>query len=515
VVTADPGRPAGSHTPDPTAPEPAAPDAAPPAGPAGPDLRPAFTGDTFRPITHWFLGPGHQARLTVTHCVHSAAEAFFTVSMAGSIFFSVSPDAARPRVLLFLVLTLAPFLVMAPLIGPIVDRVRGGLPAVMITTFGVRAILAVALAQHLRDLLLFPLAFGILVVAKTYTVTRNGLVPSIVEDEQDLVSANARLSRSATIVAAFAAGGAVALYTATSASTTLRVAAAIYVVGIASAAWVRAVARPVGPLDHDAEVELVRPDVSGAVWDMMALRAAVGFLLFHLGFSLRAAGEPAWVLGGVIVANGLGGFVGTVVSPLLRRRMAERSMLTAALLGPALAIAVCGLAFNLATLIAAVFVLGLGVSVGRRALDATMQRLAPHARRGQVYASLETRLELVWVLAACLAVALRTDTWIGVIVLALFLLVVALAHLRRVGAEPRLGPAKLRPLGGLPLADRLLMRAETLADRGYHDEAMVLARAATEAARWPSTGDADDHEEQSRLAIERARQLIDEARDRP
>ena len=34
-----------------------------------------------------------------------------------------------------------------------------------------------------------------------------------------------------------------------------------------------------------------------------------------------------------------------------------------------------------------------------------------------MYASLETRLELVWVLAACLAVAVRVETWIGVLAL--------------------------------------------------------------------------------------------------
>lgn len=472
-----------------------------------PDLRPVAIGGAGRAIRIWLFGPGPQARLTITHCIHSAAEAFFTISMAGSIFFSVSPDAARPRVLLFLVLTLAPFLVMAPLIGPLVDRVRGGLPVVMIATFLLRAVLAVALAEHLRTLLLFPLAFGVLVVAKTYTVTRNALVPSIVEDEQDLVAANARLSRTSTIAGALAAGLAVGVYTEVSAAAALLVGAVLYLVGAASAWRLRAVARPVVPLDHDAEIELVRPDVSGAVWDMMALRAAIGFVVFHLGFSLRSEGEPAWLLGAVILANGVGGFAGTVVSPWLRRHLTERAMLTAALIAPAVATAVCGLAFNRVSLIGAVFVLGLSVSVGRRALDATMQRLAPHARRGQVYAMLETRLELVWVLAACLAVAIRTETWLGVIGLAVFLTAVAAAHVRRV----RVGPM-LRPVGRVELADRLIMRAETLAARGYFDEAVVLARAATEAARWPVAHTGDDAETAARIAIDHARRLVDESR---
>jgi hypothetical protein len=487
--------------------EPGDPGAVATAEPA-PDLRPVSLRGAGGAVWLWLFGPGRQARLTITHCVHSAAEACFTVSMAGSIFFAVSPDAARPRVLLFLVLALAPFLVMAPLIGPLVDRVRGGLPVVIVTTFVVRAVLAVSLSQHLRDLLLFPLAFGILVVAKTYTVSRNALVPSVVDDDNDLVAANARLSRTATFAGAIAAAVAVALYSVTSASTVLLLGAAIYVAGAASAWWLRRVASPVTPLEHDAEVELVRPDVSGAVWDMMALRAAIGFAVFHLGFSLRSANEPAWVLGAVILANGTGGFAGTVVSPWMRRRFSEANMLTLSLVVPAAAIAVCGLAFGRWVLIGAVFVLGLSVSVARRALDATMQRSAPHARRGQVYATLETRLELVWVLAACLAVALRAETWVGVIGLAGFLAVVAVVHLRRL----QLG-TNLRPMGVVPLADRLLLRAEVLADRGYHDEAVILARAATEAARWPTTDHPEDPELVARNAIEQARRLVDEAHD--
>jgi hypothetical protein len=104
------------------------------------------------------FGPGREADLTIVHCLHSVGEGFFIVSLAGSIFFSVSPDAARPRVLLFLVVTLAPFLVMAPLVGPFVDRVRGGLVVAATGSLVLRAGLALLLAENLRTLLLFPLA---------------------------------------------------------------------------------------------------------------------------------------------------------------------------------------------------------------------------------------------------------------------------------------------------------------------------------------------------------------------
>jgi hypothetical protein len=456
-----------------------------------------------RRLVDWSFGPPRIARLTVTHCVHSVAESFFTVSLAGSIFFSVSPNAARPRVLLFLVVTLAPFLVMAPLVGPIIDRIRGGLATALTVTFVIRALLALLLAQHLRDVFLFPLAFGVLLTAKTYTVSRNAMVPLLVDDEDDLVAANARLSRTATFAGALGSSAAFAIYAAASADWALRMGAVVYVIG-AFVAWrVRAVASPIDPIDQRAIFELVQRDVSGAVWDMMVLRAAGGFALFQFGFSLRADGEPVWLLGAIILANAIGGFSGTVIAPWMRAHLTERSMFTAALVTAALAAAICGLLFSPVSLVLSMVVLGLSVSVGRRALDATIQRQAPHARRGRVYAGIETRLELAWVLAACLAVALRVASWVGILGLAGFLLIFASVHLRR-----RSGLGVLRPVASAPLPERLLMRAETLAAHGFHDEAFVLAQAAAELIDSPPSSDAevtDDLERRTRSVIERTR----------
>ena len=51
---------------------------------------------------------------------------FVTVSLADTLFFSATSSAARPKVLLYLVLTLAPFALIAPVFGPLIDRTRGG-----------------------------------------------------------------------------------------------------------------------------------------------------------------------------------------------------------------------------------------------------------------------------------------------------------------------------------------------------------------------------------------------------
>ncbi|MEX2627042.1 MAG: hypothetical protein WD225_09150, partial [Ilumatobacteraceae bacterium] len=65
-------------------------------------------------------------RFTRAHAISAAADAFVTVSLAGSLFFSVSPEASRQQVLIYLIVTMAPFVVLAPLIGPAIDRFRRG-----------------------------------------------------------------------------------------------------------------------------------------------------------------------------------------------------------------------------------------------------------------------------------------------------------------------------------------------------------------------------------------------------
>ena len=145
------------------------------------------------------LRPDDFHRLAIVHGLSAAADAFFTVSLADSLFFNISVEAARPRLLLYLAITMAPFALLAPLIGPFVDRVRGGQRTVLVASAIGRAALTLALVQDLRTLLMFPEAFGVLVLGKTYSIARSATVPRLVPDETRLVKANAFLARVALI----------------------------------------------------------------------------------------------------------------------------------------------------------------------------------------------------------------------------------------------------------------------------------------------------------------------------
>jgi hypothetical protein len=119
-------------------------------------------------------------RLALTHVVLTAGDTLVAVSLAGSLFFSISPDAAKGQVIRYLLLTMAPFAVVAPVLGPVIDRSRGARRAMVVVSALLRAVMCLVMAGNLKSLLLFPEAFTMLVLSKVYLVTKGSLVPLVV-----------------------------------------------------------------------------------------------------------------------------------------------------------------------------------------------------------------------------------------------------------------------------------------------------------------------------------------------
>ncbi len=120
------------------------------------------------------------------------------IALAGSLFFDISLHAARPHVLLGLVLTFVPFVVIAPAIGPILDSVHGMRRAMILISAIGRAILCFLMASDLKSLLLFPESFGLLVLSKVYGISKQSLVPEIAsldnKDHEAFLHANSTLN---------------------------------------------------------------------------------------------------------------------------------------------------------------------------------------------------------------------------------------------------------------------------------------------------------------------------------
>src|SRR5271169_5973306 len=91
-------------------------------------------------------------RLALTQVLATAGDTLLTVSLAGTLFFSISPHAARGRVILYLLLTMAPFALIAPLLGPVIDRSRGARRAMIVFSALGRAVVCLIMARDVHSL---------------------------------------------------------------------------------------------------------------------------------------------------------------------------------------------------------------------------------------------------------------------------------------------------------------------------------------------------------------------------
>jgi hypothetical protein len=158
-----------------------------------------------------------------------AADAFVTVALAGTIFFSTSVDQARGRVVLFLIITMAPFAVLAPFIGPALDRIQQGRRFVLAGTMMARGLLCFAMSANVTNsVTLLPAAFGILVLQKAGGVVKASVTPRLLPADLTLVTANARSGLISLAASTLAAGLAAGVQYTAGAAWTLRVALLIY-----------------------------------------------------------------------------------------------------------------------------------------------------------------------------------------------------------------------------------------------------------------------------------------------
>ena len=360
--------------------------------------------DAVHPTAQFTASPF--SRLAVAHTLTVAGDTLVTTALAGSLFFDISPNAARGKVALSLALSMAPFAVVAPFLGPAIDRVRGGRRLTMAVAAALRAVTCLFMARVLDGLLLFPAAFASLVLSKTHAVAKSSLVPTVVASDDDLVMANARLSLAGVVVGLVAAAPGVAVLKLAGAEWVVRLAAVVFVA--ASVASLRIVTRrPDEPKAAAAGgAELREAGIRTAAVAMAVLRGSVGFLTFLIAFALRREHAPAWVFGVALLASMGGSLAGSVLAPVVRRRMREERLLMAALalLGTG-ALVASRLAGRPGAAVAAGAV-GLAAGAGKLAFDALVQRDAPHAVQGRQFARFEAAFQLAWVVGALLPVLL-------------------------------------------------------------------------------------------------------------
>jgi len=421
------------------------------------------TGKRIRGLTSaQGAGESGLSRLIELGAVNAAGDTAFAVSLAGTVFFAVPSEQARDRVALFLLLTMAPFALMAPLIGPILDRFRHGRRWAIGATLGLRGFLVWSLAASMTGSAspwLYPAALGCLVASKAYGVTRASAVPRLLPKGITLVTANSRISLAGVAGATIGAGIAAA-FAAIGPEWSLRWAALVYTIGLVLAIRLpNKVDSPAGEemtgtAGRDARRRAITAAVARGIRCNIGLRFVSGFLTMYLAFLLRdepvSGIDGALAAGAVIAAAGLGNSLGTLLGSLLKARKPEAVVLVVLLADAAVAILVA-VFYGFPILIALGLVAGLCSSLGKLSLDAMIQRDVPENVRTSVFARSETVLQLSWVIGGGFGIVLPLIPRLGFGFLAAVLLVVVFLVIRMKASgrsAPGRDPLKPKPAGG-------------------------------------------------------------------
>ncbi|MEU4262575.1 MULTISPECIES: MFS transporter [Streptomycetaceae] len=451
-------------------------------------LRAPFTGTAkgIRKATHAHgAGESGLGKLIELHAVNGAGDVMITVALASTVFFSVPTDEARGRVALYLAVTMAPFTLLAPVIGPLLDRLPHGRRAAMAGAMFARAVLAITMSGAVATggLELYPAALGVLVSSKAYGVVRSAVVPRLLPPRFSLVKANSRVTLAGLLATGVAApigaglqmiGSAWPLYGACVIFLGGTVLAFTLPHKVDSAKGERK-ARLVVP--HGEEVppapgpgstradggrngrnrrrngnkdarerppglRSVGPSVLHGLQANASHRALSGFLIFFLAFLLREhplAGQSAAVSLGIVgVAAGVGNACGTAVGSWLRARGPE--VIIATVLGLALGVAVLAAVFFSTLMVAALgAVAGFTQALSKLSLDAMIQRDVPEEVRTSAFARSETLLQMSWVVGGAIGIALPLNGSLGMSVAAGILALGATASVRGLLGAARRG----------------------------------------------------------------------------
>jgi hypothetical protein len=387
-----------------------------------------------------------------------AGDTLVTVSLAGSLFFSVSPTEAKTKVLAYLLLTIAPFAVVSPLLGPLIDRSANGRRILVAISASVRVVLCWSMSQHLNSLWLFPEAFAVLISSKLYGVTRGALVPEMartdqfheratgvgragwptegVSQDKGFAGFNAQLTLLGTLSGLLAGSLGAGLLKTIGATSVLIAAAIVFIVGTVASIRLqrpaRVVREEVAMTPEERDRHALQPMGAGEVtWGLSAsalMRFGVGFSSFLLAFGLRREHVGLGWFALALSASAMGSLLGLGLVTRVRNSLSESSLLGAAVLATGLGAAVASRHPTLSAQMILAGWLGLCAAVAQPSFDAITQRLVPAGAQGRTFARFAVRQQLAWVVGALIPVAVSLNFGAGDQFLALVMIVGAVAY---------------------------------------------------------------------------------------
>jgi Major Facilitator Superfamily len=399
--------------------------------------------------------------LTYPVMANFAVDAAMAVALANTLFFAAASAENKSKVALYLLITIAPFALIAPLIGPALDRLQHGRRLALATSFGLRTVLAVALIANYDGAtgsypgwVLYPCALLMMVLSKSFSVLRSAVTPRVMPPTIDLVRVNSRLTVFGLIGGTIVGGGVAAAveYTFTDLFHLPGALFVVVAVTIAGAAlsmriprWVEVTAGEVpatltyhgqsGPLRRGAGPKRDRPpptprqpfgrNIITSLWGNVTIKMIVGFLFLYPAFVAKAHKANGWVQLGMLgllgAAATIGNFAGNATSA--RLKLGRPSVLvvrcTTAVTVVALATAFTG---SLPVAAIATLVTAGSSAIAKASLDASLQDDLPEESRASAFGRSESVLQLAWVAGGATGVLVYTELGVGFTAISMFLI---------------------------------------------------------------------------------------------
>ncbi|MFI5494401.1 MFS transporter [Actinoplanes sp. NPDC051859] len=384
-------------------------------------------------------------RLFDLHALSCAGDTLIAIGLAGTIFFNVPLGEARSKVALYLLITMVPFALLAPVVGPLLDHFRHGRRYALAAAMLGRAFLAYVISDNLLGWGLYPAAFGVLALSRAYGVARSAAVPRLLPEGVGLSQVGARASVYGTFAGAVVAPIGLLAFK-IGPQWPLRVSSILFLVAMV-------VALRLPPrADSDPPEEVPRPFrtmlrlrrgpdrplsgnlVVGTLIGAASFRCLYGFLLLYLAFAVKAGGLSTEVFGRDIGSQGavavvggalaVGTFLATAIGTRLRIHR-PAALQSGGLTVTAIVAVLAAIFFTLPMVALFSLVASVFSGISKLAIDASIQERVPERLRASAFAHSETVLMIAWVIGGAVGIIPLTGR-LGIILAAVFALAAAI-----------------------------------------------------------------------------------------
>jgi hypothetical protein len=367
--------------------------------------------------------------LTYATMLNYANDAAIAVALANTLFFSAATAESKTKVALYLLITVAPFALVAPVIGPLLDRLQKGRRLALAASFVGRGLLTLVMAFHFNDWGLYPAALGVMVLSKSFTVLRAAVTPRVLPEAITLVTTNSRLTTFGLVAGGVFGAAAAGFVKLTGSQGALVYTAALCVLGtwlcLRIPRWVEdtegevpaSVSSAQRGMPGGAKRQPMGRRVVVSLWANCAIRVLTGFLMLFVAFVVKAQTEQEptrqlVLLGIVGAAAGVGSFVGNGAGS--RLDFARSDALVFGCVGAsALGAAAVAVLPGIAVAAICALIASTASALAKVCLDAVIQRDLPDRSRASAFGRSETLLQLAWVFGGALGVLLPPVYWIG------------------------------------------------------------------------------------------------------